>query len=179
VRAGLVVSADHAPFRVSAAQLRDVHAGHSLQRQAAIEADGLEPRDGLGHVAVGVHHRQDAPLLGPQDDAPVERREEPVELLAAEHRAVVVRQVLGETQHVGRQDAADGLENREVVLAQGLVDPQHEFRLIVKGVEVRLDTEDLSREPEEPVDLELDDHLSRRLSGGHPPQRIELEAPLG
>ena len=143
-----------------------VHARLPLEGKHAGDAYVLQPGNQQRHVAVGVHEERDVTLLEPRHELAVIGSEELLERLPRDHRAVVVRHVLGDGHERRRADAAESIDQVEVVVEQVLVDLVDQLGLVVEAQAEPLEAHQRARKPEEALERAPDDGLAPCLALG-------------
>ena len=101
-------------------------------------------------------------LLQPRDDLPIVRRDELVEMPLGDHRAVVVRHVLGDRGEGRHADLLDLVQDPQIEVGQILVDPVEQLRLVVEGQADLGEAHQRARKPEVAFQRDPDDRLAPR-----------------
>ena len=146
-----VVSAHHQKIGVELAYLDDVYARLTFERIDSLDSGFLHPRDHRRDVAVRVDHHFGVALLYHTAQLAVVGSDELGEQLVRQHRTVIIRHILGKSDHLRLEYLVKRVDRADVEVAEVAVHPVHQLGIIVEGVQVRLDSEQRARIPEEAV----------------------------
>ena len=158
-----------------APQSGDVHAGLALERKDSVDSRPFEPADRAGDVTVRVEKNLDVVFPENRDDFAVVRQQEFIEKLFGDHRAVVVAHILRKAHEFGFIAVEDAVEHLQIEFELVLVQALHELRLVVEGVKMVFDAEEIAREPEKAVEGEPEDRVAALVLFAVAFERLEID----